>query len=365
MRSWNATIFAIALLGAFVAAFGQSPDENWRRCQSSDPDQSIAGCSTLIQSGQESDANLSKDFDMRGLAYMHKREFDRAIQDYDQALRLNSRSAAATYNRALTYRLKGDNGRSISGYDQALQLTPSDADSFFGRGLSYAYQGDYDRAVQDYDQALRINPGVTDVFRARSSAYLHKGEYLRAVADYARWRGIFGITILCLVLIALAFGVAEFRNGDRHSMQVMQRLMGWIFGAESAHYMEVFLRSIQNTSHRNSGVEFLIPPAFSLVVVYVSAVAWWTIWKRRSAAKGFAISASFMQILIFVGQFIPPVRLASDYHVLALWIGAVGLLAFLSRKQEWPPWSLTRQDQSHLTTLFQDERSCSTVTKAD
>jgi hypothetical protein len=345
--------------------FGQSRDENWKRCQGSDPEQSIAACSTIIQSGQESDANLSKAFDSRGLAYMHKREFDRAIQDYDQAIRLNSRSATPIYNRALTYRLKGDYGRSISGYDQALQLTPGDADSFFGRGLSYFYQGDYDRAVQDYGQALRINPSLTDVFRARSSAYLHKGEYLRAAADYARWRGIIGIAVLCLVLIALAFGVAEARNGDRHSMQAMRRFMGWIFAAESAHYIGVFLRSIQSTIPRNSSVEFLIPLASSLVVVYVSGVAWWTIWKGRSAAKGFGIAASLIQILIFVGQLIPPVRFASGYHVVALWIGVVGLLAFLSRKQSWPPWPLTREDQLHLTTLFQGETSGSAVTKAD
>ena len=228
--------------------------------------------------------------------------------------------------------------------------------------MSYFYQGDYDRAVQDYDQALRINPNLTYVFRARSSAYLHKGEYLRAVADYGHWRGILGI---CLVLVALALGVGELRKGDHHSMLVMRRFMGWIFAAESAHHVEPALRGIQNIIHRSSGVELLISPAFSLVVAYVSGVAWWTIWKGRPAAKGFAIAASLMQILIFVGQFVPPARLASDYHVLELWIGVVGLLAFSSRKQKWPPWSLGRQEQSHLTTLFQGETGPTAAKLAD
>jgi hypothetical protein len=92
-------------------------------------------------------------------------------------------------------------------------------------------------------------------------------------------------------------------------------------------------------------------------------VAWWTIWKRKPAARGFAIAASVMQILIFVGQFISPARLAWDYHAGALLLGVVGLLAFLSNKQEWLPRSLTRQEQSHLTTLFQDEIPGSQVTK--
>src|SRR5438876_10686869 len=99
MRNWRAIIALMALLGTSTVLGGQSRHENWKQCESSDPGQSIAACSTIIQSGQETDANLSKVFDSRGLAYMRKRDFDRAIQDYDQALRLNSRSATATYNR--------------------------------------------------------------------------------------------------------------------------------------------------------------------------------------------------------------------------------------------------------------------------
>jgi Tfp pilus assembly protein PilF len=342
---------------------GQSPRDNWKQCTSSNPEQSIAGCSTLIQSGQESDANLSKAFDSRGLAYMHKRDYDRALQDYDQAIHLDPRSATAIYNRGLTYRLKGDYGHAISDYDQALELTPTDADSFYGRGLSYAQQGNYDRAVQDYSQALRINPGMAHVFHLRSIAYVHKGAYLQALVDYGRWRGILGLTTLCLVLVALAFGVSEVRKGDRHNAGSLRRALAWIFAAEALHYLEIGLKSMPDAVHQHSGFALLAAAPFPLLVAYISGGAWLTIWQRRPSARGFAIAASAIQILIFVWQFVPPVRFAGDFHVIALWVGAVGLLAFLSRKQEWSPWSPSRPEQSHLTTLFHDEPSSPTITK--
>src|SRR5437764_4529413 len=161
-------LMALVIASSFVP--GQSRQDDWKRCTSSDPEQSIAGCSAVIQSDQEVDSSLAKAFDTRGLAYMHKREFDRAIHDYDQAIRLNPYSATAIYNRALTYRLKADYRHAISDYDQVLLLTPNDADSFYDLGLSFAREGMYDCAIHDYDHAMRMNPSMANVYQLRTVA---------------------------------------------------------------------------------------------------------------------------------------------------------------------------------------------------
>jgi len=68
-----------ALLGASAILPGQTRIENWYRCAGSDPDLSIAECTAIIQSGQESNVNLSLAFSNRGNAYNRKGEYDRAI----------------------------------------------------------------------------------------------------------------------------------------------------------------------------------------------------------------------------------------------------------------------------------------------
>jgi hypothetical protein len=354
----------VILLGPAVLQ-GQSRQETWKQCTSNDPERSIAGCSALIQSGQETDTNLAKAFDGRGLAYARKHDFDHAILDYDQALSLDPRSGTAYYNRGVAYEFKGDYDRAFPDLDQAVRLTPRDADSVFCRGLALVHMGIYDRAIQDFDLTLSINPTYRAAFYNRALSSAHRGAYVSAMADYGRWYwlrlGILGIARLCLVLVALAFGVGEFRKGDHHDVQFIRRFMGWVFAAESVRYLEVTLRSISDTIHRHSIFPLLSAAAFSLVVACLSGLAWWTIWKRKSSAKGFAIAASLMQILIFVRQFIFPFRPAGDYHATALLVGTVGLLAFL--RQDWPLTPLNQEEQSHFTSLFPDVTAGSKVAK--
>ncbi len=120
----------------------------------------------------------------RGDAYNTKGEYDRAIADYDQALRLNPKDALAYIRRGNAYDNKGQYDRAIADLDQAIRFNPKDADAYYNRGLAYNNKGDYDRAIADYDQAIRLNPQHVNAYDGRGVAYNGKGEYDRAIADY-------------------------------------------------------------------------------------------------------------------------------------------------------------------------------------
>ena len=63
-------------------------------------DQKISGCTTVIQSGKISNSDLALAYTNRGFAYGTKGQHDRAIQDYDQAIKLNpSNAKRAIMNR--------------------------------------------------------------------------------------------------------------------------------------------------------------------------------------------------------------------------------------------------------------------------
>jgi tetratricopeptide (TPR) repeat protein len=129
----------------------------------------ISGCTALIQSGNYRGRDLSTVFVTRATAYQREGQLERAIQDYDEAIRLDPSSATAYYNRGVAYGTKGDWDRAIEDYNQALRHHPNDAAAFRSRGLAYQEKKQPDRAIQDFDQAVRLDPNDATAF-----AYLNR-----------------------------------------------------------------------------------------------------------------------------------------------------------------------------------------------
>src|SRR5580658_9971929 len=94
-----------AVLLALLSGSAQTPsrDENWTRCQDNNPDLSIGACTALIESSVESPANRATAFHNRGDRYLGKGERDKAIADYDAAIRLRPDDAVAFNNRGDAY----------------------------------------------------------------------------------------------------------------------------------------------------------------------------------------------------------------------------------------------------------------------
>jgi lipoprotein NlpI len=68
------------------------------------------------------------------------------------------KSAPAFNNRGLAYAAKPDYDRAITDYNEAIRLNPKFALAFHNRGFAYAAKQDYDRAIADYNEAIRLNP---------------------------------------------------------------------------------------------------------------------------------------------------------------------------------------------------------------
>jgi tetratricopeptide (TPR) repeat protein len=173
MRRWGAvrvlTLALAGLLGAVTPLASQTRDENWKRCSDSDPDLRIGGCTAVIQSGQETNENLSIAFLKRGIAYDGKGNSDRAIEDYGQAIRLNPSYVDAFYDRGNAYKNKSNQDRAIQDYGEAIRLNPSYANAFNNRGISYGMKANYERAILDFDEAIRLNPSNANAFKRRDA----------------------------------------------------------------------------------------------------------------------------------------------------------------------------------------------------
>ncbi len=120
----------------------------------------------------------------RGRAYERKGEYDKAIMDYNHTTRIEPKNVQAYRDRGRVYRRTGDYDKALKEYDLATRLAPGFAHSFRERGRVYRRMGLYDRAIEDYDQAIRLKPGLASAFYRRGLAHGKKGRYDRAIQDY-------------------------------------------------------------------------------------------------------------------------------------------------------------------------------------
>src|SRR6266540_1168459 len=84
----------------------------------------IEGCTKVIEIGPDGPA-LAAAYNNRAFAFRYNREYDRAIQDYNEAVRLRPNWAIPYNNRGVTYRRKREYDKAIKDYTQAIGLDSS------------------------------------------------------------------------------------------------------------------------------------------------------------------------------------------------------------------------------------------------
>ena len=125
-------------------------------------------------------------YNNRGLAHKAKGDHDRALADFDQAIKLLPSFAIAYVNRGFAHAATGDQDRAIADYDEALRIDPKMPLALNNRGWGYHVKGDYDRAIADFTRAIESDPNMALAYANRGTTYGAKGDNERALADFRK-----------------------------------------------------------------------------------------------------------------------------------------------------------------------------------
>jgi tetratricopeptide (TPR) repeat protein/S1-C subfamily serine protease len=119
----------------------------------------------------------------RGAVFVKARQYDRAIVDYTEALRIDPTSARACSERGRTYLLKGDLIAAVRDCSRALELDPQLAAAHVHRAAALVAQGELRRALTDCDDAVRLDAKSAAALSVRALVRLKMGDPAKALAD--------------------------------------------------------------------------------------------------------------------------------------------------------------------------------------
>jgi tetratricopeptide (TPR) repeat protein len=88
-------------------------------------------------------------------------------------------------NRGAAYRAQGEVERAIQDYNEAIRIDPRIVPGLLYRGIANAILERYSQAIEDYDAVLRIDPIRALALYGRGIAKLRQGDHAGGSTDIA------------------------------------------------------------------------------------------------------------------------------------------------------------------------------------
>jgi tetratricopeptide (TPR) repeat protein len=144
----------------------------------------LEGCTKVIEAGPDG-PELAAAYNNRAFAHRFSKDYDRAIQDYNDAIRLKPNWAVPYNNRGVTYRRKGEYDKAIKDYTHAIGLDGNYPAAYHNRAVAFLESGHSDIAIADFEKVLSFNSKNALALYGRGVAKMKAGDIAGGSADMA------------------------------------------------------------------------------------------------------------------------------------------------------------------------------------
>jgi tetratricopeptide (TPR) repeat protein len=161
--AWLAALLASGLCAAAA--------DDVETCKKIDPLISPDACTAAIKSGSLQGHDLAVLYLNRGFLASRANDFDKAIQDYGEAIKVDPQYANAFSNRCAVYVRKREFNRAIEDCDNAINLNANYTSAYVSRGNAYRLKNLHSQAIIDYERAIALDKNSTAALFGAALSY--------------------------------------------------------------------------------------------------------------------------------------------------------------------------------------------------
>ncbi len=181
------------------------------------------------------------------LIWPEKGEYQNALKDCNDAIRLDPKNAPAYNLRGVAWQYLGSEKNAMEDFNDAIDLDPKHASVYKNRGNLFLRKGDFELAILDFTEAFRLDPYDAAAYLGRGSAWNAKGDFERAINDYHQAIGLDPKSADAYDAVAWLRASCpdeNFRDGDKAILDAAKacELSGWknwsYLGTLAAAYAE-------------------------------------------------------------------------------------------------------------------------------
>lgn len=126
------------------------------------------------------------DYFRRGTKCLDNKQFEQAIEFFNESINLNNIFAPAYNNRGVSYADLKQYEKAIKDYNKAIELNPNDSQVYSNRGDLYNELRQYDKAIEDCNKAIELDSDNSMAYNNRGDAYAGLEKYDKAIEDYSK-----------------------------------------------------------------------------------------------------------------------------------------------------------------------------------
>ena len=115
---------------------------------------------------------------------LHDADYDSALADMNEALRLDPKEVSYYFNRARIKYHQDDLQGAMADYDYILKLDPDNTMTYYNRGLLRMQVGERNKAISDFTKVIKAEPDNYFAIYNRALLYDMIGNYRKAISDF-------------------------------------------------------------------------------------------------------------------------------------------------------------------------------------